>query len=51
MVRGHALYVTQTTPGVGQGAVAERLGIEYESAVEGELLPGVSNKKQSAGCL
>ena len=40
VVRGHALYVTRSTPGVGQGAVAERLGIEYESAVEGELLPG-----------
>lgn len=35
VVRGQALL--HKAPGVGQGAIAERLGIEYESAVEGEL--------------
>ena len=38
VVRGQALLAK--TPGVGQGAVAERLGIEYESPVEGEFLFG-----------
>ena len=38
VVRGQALLAK--TPGVGQGAIAERLGIEYESAVEGEFVFG-----------
>jgi hypothetical protein len=38
VVRGQALLAK--TPGVGQGAIAERLGIEYESAVEGESVFG-----------